>query len=116
MELKIGSDIFQLSHSLRVAYALQKEHGNKPYMQILETIADMPIEKQISLLYISHKVAEPGSPVTQKEFMDMVLDELGLHQIMDIISELVNSMMYKGLTEEQIEAVKAKTEGKTTAQ
>lgn len=91
---------YPMSDTLRVAYKMQSAFGHKPYMSIFSSMGELPVEKQIQILFIAFDMANPGK-TTQLEFTEYCLDNLGMQQFMDALEELMDSIMYRGLTPEE---------------
>lgn len=102
----IGNRNFEFADTLRVVYMLREVTGAQNMRDTLQSIAHLDIDGQIRLLYISHKVAEKDKALSQEDFTDMLLDNLGILAITDLVSELADRLMYSGMAPEKIEAKK----------
>lgn len=101
MEMELKGVTYEMATSLRVAYKIQGMNNNKSYAKVFEGVGDMGIEEQIGLLYASFSVANPGT-LSKQEFLDAVLDEYGIAQVMEKLSELIEAMMFRGMTDKQV--------------
>lgn len=110
-KIAINGKEYTLSDKLRVAYKLQEVNNHKPYTEIFKSLGSMSLEKQIEFVWIAFNLANPeaesevtpGKKMTQKEFQDYCLDNLGLSLIMDLIQDIMDGIMYTGLSEEDKE-------------
>lgn len=110
-QIAINGATYTLSDKLRVAYKLQECHNHKPYTEIFKSLGSMPLEKQIEFIWISFTLANPDAPsvvkegekMTQIEFLNYCLDNIGLTIIMDLIQGIMDGIMYGGLSEEEKE-------------
>jgi len=101
MNITIGGQEFNLDTRLRVCYELQKQF-NKKYMEIFKSISTMGIEEQIKMLYCGLS-KEDKEKTSLTSFVDLLLDNIGLDEMLDHITKFVNQIQYPGLTEEEIE-------------
>lgn len=101
---------YDLSTSLRVAYKIQGQHNHKSYSKVFEEVGDMKLEDQVNIIYAAFQVSNPGSDMDKKAFLEAVLDEYGLATIMELISEIIEGIMFRGMTEEKIALHKEKQE------
>lgn len=106
---------YEMAETLRVAYKIQEINGHKPYTQVFKEMGDMPVEKQIKILYAAFELANPGV-ASELEFREYCLDNMGMEQFTDAISELIEALMYHGLSPEEIKAKKAKAEAAEAAE
>lgn len=106
MQIKINDNNYDMACTLRVAYNIQGQHNHKAYLEIFQSIDKMTLEEQIKMLYASYKCANSSAPITEKEFMDAVLDNYNLMDVMDMINELVEGITYGGMTVEKREEKK----------
>lgn len=81
---------YPLATTLRVAYKIQGQNDHKPYMQIFEGMNEMPIEKQIGMLYAAFVCANPidAKTVKEQEFVDYCLDNMNLSEMMTILRDV----------------------------
>lgn len=107
MVFKFKDEEYEMRETLRVAYAIQTANGHKPYSKVFAEMGDMPIESQIGVLYVSFNLQNPNV-ATKQEFLDYCLDNYGLDGIMEKLTELMDGIMYFGLSPEEKAAKKAK--------
>ena len=108
--ITLNDNKYQLSDKLRVAFKFQEVNNHKPYMQLFDGMADMPIEKQIQLIWVAFEMANPGTASFENpskamqwpEFRDYCLDNINLNDIMEIIQGIIEGIMYKGLSPDEI--------------
>ena len=91
----INNTEYELSTSLRVAYNIQGCHNHKPYAEVFKNIGDMPLEKQIEILFESFKIANPEVAVTFNKiaFQNYYLDNFKLKQVMDQLQAVIQGIM-----------------------
>ena len=88
---------FPLSTTLRVAYEVQNQHNHKPYAQIFETLGDMTLEDQISVLWAAFKCANKDYVVSESlKFKDFLEEYLDTYNLSDLMMTLKN--IIKGIT------------------
>ena len=102
--VKINGVEYPLATTLRAAYAVQARFDRKPYMEIFSGLGTMDLEDQIVIMYVCFKTANPDSTITEKEFIDFVLDSYHVADLMELEGELVMQIMYGGLSPEEIKA------------
>lgn len=100
---------YEMKDTLRVCYAIQASNNHKPYKQVFEEMGDMPIESQIDVLYASFNLANPGVAKSQ-EFRDYVMDEMGLNKFQETLGQLMDALMYHGMSPEEIATKKTQQE------
>lgn len=90
---------YELSTKLRVAYKVQGQNGHRAYTEIFSEIGDMPIEKQIAVLYAAFEVANPDQAkfVTSQKFLDWYLDNYNVASIMDQLQDVMSGILGKDL-------------------
>lgn len=103
---------YPVADSLRVIYMLQKEFNHKPYLEIFSGMDKMPLEQQVSLLYVAFNLANPGV-ATKGEFLEYVLDNMGMSVFQKKLEELMDAIMFHGLSPEERSAKKAELLGET---
>ena len=107
LQITLKGEKYDLATSLRVAYKIQGQHNHKPYGDVFKEIATMVIEQQIALLFVAFNISNP-SVMTANEFLEAVLDEHGIATIMELISLMVEGIMYHGMSEEKMAEAKQK--------
>lgn len=86
---------YSLNSTLRVAFEIQGLNDHKPYLEIFQGIDKMLIEKQIEILYVSFKLANPEVAKTMPfpMFLSYYLENFTLKQVMDQLSQVVKAIM-----------------------
>ena len=100
-EIIINDREYPIATSLRVAYKIQGQHNHTPYAKVFATVADMPIEDQIGIVYAGFCVANPedAKALTLQKFIDFCLDNYDLAVIMKLINDIIKGIMGKLLDE-----------------
>lgn len=108
--IKVKDQEVKLASTLRVAFNVQSKFGHKPYMEIFAGINDLGVDKQITILYEAYKVAnrDEETKLSEVEFLNEILDNIGAVELTLLLSELVNSIMYANLTPEDVQRKKEK--------
>ncbi len=108
--IRVKDQEVKLASTLRVAFNVQSKFGHKPYMEIFAGINDLGVDKQITILYEAYKVAnrDEDTKLSEVEFLNEVLDNIGAVELTLLLSELVNSIMYANLTPEDVQRKKEK--------
>lgn len=117
----IGGKTYEFADTLRVVYALKDITGAKSLKEALESIAHLDIDGQLRLLYVAHKVAAKEAACAQEDFVNEVLDNMGVLAVTDLVSKLADGLMYSGMSPDKVEAKKLevtetlKTHGATSS-
>jgi len=111
MKITFKGTEYDMGTNLRVAYEVQADFNHKPYQEIFAGINTSKIEDQVRVLYASFRSKNKGV-VTYKEFLDELLDNWALHDVMALINDLIEGITFNGMTPEQIEKIQAKADGK----
>lgn len=108
LTIKVMGTEYPLKTTLRVAYEIQKANGHKPYAEIFEGFGSMVLEKQLEMLYISFKLANPdvANTITLTKFCDDMYDNMGLSIIMDKLHNLIDGIMFNGMSPEEEKAAR----------
>lgn len=102
LSITLNGQEYPLSTKLRVAFEIQGQFRNKPYMEIFQGLQSQKLEEQIKILYIACKVHDSTINLDEKSFRDAVLDEVGLNTIIELCGNLIQGIMYHGLTNEEV--------------
>lgn len=106
LRVKFGDEEYDLSKRLRVAYKIQGANAHKNYQEVFEEMGDLPLDKQVEMLYYSFKDANPNSQMSKTDFLDNFLDNYGLAQLMELLTALIEGITYTGMTPEEIDDLK----------
>lgn len=104
MEKILGQETFVFNVKLGTTIKIKKAF-NKPFNDVIGGLDKMDIEDLIKLLYCGID----NTVHTKEQFMDAVLDNVGLMDLYDLVQEFIKRMQYPTLTLEEIDA---KLEGK----
>ena len=122
MNVKIKGVEYPLATTLRVAYMIQGQHNHKAYLDIFQGLESMKLDDQIRMIYASFKCANKDTQISEKEFIDEVLDNYGLMPMMQLIRDIIDGITYGGMSEEEraekkaeMEAAQAQTQEVPTA-
>lgn len=109
-QIKFQGEQYELSTKLRVAFLVQKAHQNKPYTDVFSQVGTMAIEKQIEILWLAFREANSeyilANNITAAKFMDNLLDESNLTYILEALTEVIEGIMFYGMSEEEVEEKK----------
>ena len=102
-EVIINDRAYPISTSLRVAFKIQGMHNHAPYAKVFATVADMPIEDQIGIVYAGFSVANPedAKTITLQKFIDHCLDTYDLSVVMGMINDIIKGIMGKLIEEDK---------------
>lgn len=86
---------YPLATTLRVAFKIQGMNGHKPYTQVFQEMAEMPVEKQIDIIYAAFICANPEQTVKYDKdaFRDYCLDNMNLKDMMSILQSIIQGIM-----------------------
>lgn len=109
MFMTINGTDYELARNLRVAYNVQGKHNHKPYSKVFAEIGDMPIEKQIEVLYAAFEVANPfaAKDIKSIDFLNFCLDNYNLSEIMKYMEDVIEGIMGKDLMDKAMKASEA---------
>ena len=112
MKLHIKDKDYELSTSLRVVYALRDISHANSLQEAIGSISKLDLDGQLELLYAAYKAANNRNAncVSKADFIDDVLDNLGIFAITNAINTLADGLLYSGLSKEEIESKKAAVE------
>ena len=86
----------ELSEKLNTALQVQKRFG-KPYLKAIKEISNFSVEELVGFLTCGLKGMKPD------EFKELIIENCGLSQLYDFVSNLAMAIQYPGLSEEEIE-------------
>ena len=110
MSIKIKGVEYPLATTLRVAYMIQGQHNHKAYLDIFQGLESMKLDDQIRMIYASFKCANKDTKISEKEFIDEILDNYGLMPMMQLIRDIIDGITYGGMSEEERAEKKAEME------
>lgn len=86
---------YNLDTTLRVAYQAQGANNHKPYSEVFQNIGDMMLEKQIEILYLAFKVANPemAQTFTQQMFLNYYLEHYNLKEVMNQLQGVIKGVL-----------------------
>ena len=95
MKIIINGTEYDVAATLRVAYKLQGYNNHKPYMEIIQGIGDMPVEKQIEIMYAAFEVANPEATqiYTLQKFRDYYLDHVTAKELLDQVQTVLSELL-----------------------
>ena len=95
MNIVLNDIEYPLATNLRVAYLVQNRNNHKPYSEVFQSMGDMVLEDQISIIHCSFVVANPEAkdmwPL--QRFMDYCLDNMNLKDLLKTLEALVKGIM-----------------------
>lgn len=112
MKLKVADKEYELSTALRVVYALREISHAKNLQDAVGSIATLDLDGQLELLYAAYKAGEgrKNDVIPKAEFIDEILDNLGIYAITQAINKLADGLLYSGLSPEDVASKKAQME------
>lgn len=95
MKIIINGTEYDVAATLRVAYKLQGYNNHKPYMEIIRGIGDMPVEKQIEIMYAAFEVANPEATqiYTLQKFREYYLDHVTAKELLDQVQAVLSELL-----------------------
>lgn len=112
-QITFKGETFELSTKLRVAFLIQKAHNHTPYTEVFNKVNGMAIEKQIEILWISFKTENEDyvtrEGLTLQAFQNEIFENSNLVYMLEAIGDIVEGIMYHGMSEEEIETKKAQS-------
>lgn len=97
LQLKLGTETYDLATTLRVAYEIQGLNNHRSYLEVFQDIDTMTLEQQIGIVYSAFKVAnrEKAQFMKLNEFTDKFMDEHNLMYLMNLIKEIIEGITGK---------------------
>jgi hypothetical protein len=95
-----------LSTKLRVAYEIQRQFGNKPYMDVFKEIGNKSIEQQIKFVYTAYVqgLKDTGQTALPLNiFTECLLDNFSIMQIVDCIQAIIEGITRGDMSEAEFE-------------
>ena len=107
MELILGNQTCYCATTLRVVYFIQKEKGHSTFQETLNSLNQLTTDDQINLIYTAYKCDKNNKEFLDKEtFTDMLLDSCGVYKLTEIATEIVDGLLFSGLSTEEIASKK----------
>lgn len=93
----INGEVYPLATTLRVAFKIQAQNEHRPYSAVFQDLADMPVEKQVDMVFASFATANPEVAATFSmiPFRDYFLDNFNIKELMEILGSIINGIMGK---------------------
>lgn len=93
--VQINGTEYTLDTTLRVAYQVQGMNNHRPYSKVFEELGDMTLEKQIEILYVAFKVANPeiAQTFTQMMFFNYYLEHFNLKEVMAQLKAVIKGVL-----------------------
>ena len=112
VKITLKNEQLELATSLRVAFALRDMCGAKNLQEAIQSISGLDIEGRIDLMYAAYRAGSGKDIVkyTKEEFKEAILDEFGLFALTNVINQLMDGILYSGMSEEEIAAKKLEVE------
>lgn len=108
MEIKLDNRTYYCATSLRVIYALQKEKKFNSFQETLNSLNKLDSDDQINLIYTAYKCDSNNTEFLDKEtFINTLLDNCGVYKLTNIATEIVEGLLFSGLSTEEIDSKKA---------
>lgn len=109
MQLTLNNQIYYCATTLRVVYSLKESKGLKSFQEALNTLSKLDSDEQLDLLYTAYKCDKRNGECLDKDtFIDLILDECGVFKLTNIVEELIDGLLYSGLSQEETQEKKAK--------
>ena len=98
----INGEVYPLATTLRVAFKIQSQNEHRPYSEVFQELAEMPVEKQVDMVFASFATANPEVAATFSliPFRDYFLDNFNIKELMEILGSIINGIMGKDDEEE----------------
>lgn len=109
--LTLDGTPFILATTLRVAFEIQRQFGNRAYMDVFKEIGSRPIEHQIKFIYTSYVQGLKGTGQTAMPlaiFQDCLLDNFSIMQIVDCIQAIIEGITKGDMDDMEFEDRKEK--------
>ena len=86
---------YPLDTTLRVAYQIQGANDHKPYSQVFAGMGDMHLEKQIEIIYLALKIANPEAAKSYpwQKFLEYYLGNFTLKEVMAQLKIIIKSIL-----------------------
>ena len=93
--VSINGTEYTLDTTLRVAYQVQGMNNHRPYSKVFEELGDMTLEKQIEILYVAFRIANPeiAKTLTQIAFFNYYLEHFNLKEVMSQLKTVIKGVL-----------------------
>ena len=107
MEIKLDNRTDYCATALRVIYALQKEKKFNSFQETFNSLNYLDSYDQINLIYTAYKCDSNNTEFLDKEaFINTLLDNCGVYKLTNIATEIVEGLLFSGLSTEEIDSKK----------
>lgn len=98
---EINGTTYEFARTLRVAYEVQNRNNHKPYTEVFSSIGDMTIEKQIEMLYVAFKIANPevAKTFTDVMFREYYLDHYSVNEVLEQLKQVISGVLGKDISD-----------------
>ena len=94
------------STSIAVLFKIKTEKGHQTLQETYNFLMKTELDTQIEVLRVAYNIAEQAN-VNTDEFLALIAENgIGFILITQLFSELLEKLMYSGLSKEEIEAKK----------
>lgn len=97
---------YELADTMRVLYELRDITKAKNIREAMSSLTSLDVDGQIKLLYIAYKIKAKDAAMSEEDFTNMLLDNCGVFVIVDAASNLIEALMYSGMSPEEVESKK----------
>lgn len=97
---------YELADTMRVLYELRDITKAKNIREAMASLTSLDVDGQIKLLYIAYKIKAKDAAMSEEDFTNMLLDNCGVFAIVDAASNLIEALMYSGMSPEEVESKK----------
>jgi len=98
MYIKLEKE-YEVKTTLGTIRDIEKSFG-KGFFELAGEIAKMTLDKQLKLLFIGVRRANPD--LTEQTFMSICEDHLGIGDLMEYLEKYMLALQYPGLSEEEV--------------
>lgn len=99
-------DSLKFDDTLNLLYGIKCARGHKTLNETYESLQKTDIDSILDVLRISYNLANSTSFSTEEFVLEMSKKNIGFVKLTNIFSQLIQSLMFSGLSKEEEEASK----------
>lgn len=99
--------------TIRVLFKIKEKKGHKTLQETYKFLSDpnMEIDNILDVILISYNIANKDKPLSEEELQEMFAEnKIGFAKISLIYKEIIEDVMFDGMTEEERKNLMAQTD------
>lgn len=94
---------YYFKNTLRVLHEMRDTLGVKTMNEVMEKCQHFDFDQQLELAYAAYKICDTNAQplLPHDQFIDMLLDAMGVHAIAKLTQQILEGLLYTGLSAEE---------------